>query len=76
MERSDPLNDKNKKTDMISSEEELDKQWKERLQNASVPPPAFVWPEIERALQRKKKAGNRVVVSRLGCRPADRTTVV
>jgi len=55
MERSDPLNDKNKKTDMISSEEELDKQWKERLQNASVPPPAFVWPEIERALQRKKR---------------------
>ena len=39
---------------MIMPEEEMDQQWRERLKEASVPPPAFVWPEIERSLHRKK----------------------
>lgn len=40
---------------MITPEEELDQHWRDRLKEASVPPPAFVWPEIEHALQRKKR---------------------
>ncbi len=33
----------------------IDQQFRDRLQGAEVPPPAFVWPNVERALQQRRR---------------------
>jgi hypothetical protein len=39
----------------MQNEHQTDRILRERLENASVPPPAFVWPGVERELRKKRR---------------------